>query len=71
MVNGTQNFGLVFETVLILLIVYVPFLNIPLASRQLAFPHLGVIVFPWFVLMVFYDEIRKIYIRAGSLKVEG
>jgi hypothetical protein len=33
MINGTQNFGLVFETVLILLIVYVPFLNIPLASR--------------------------------------
>lgn len=71
MVNNYSNFGLCFETVLIILIVYVPFLNIPLATRQLAFPHIGIIVAPWFILMILYDETRKIFIRLGTIKVSG
>jgi len=49
----------------VLIVSYVPFINIPLATRPLAFPHLGVPVFPWVTTLFLYDEMRKIYVRAG------
>jgi len=63
--NGWGNFGFISETLLVLIVAYVPFINIPLATRPLAFPHLGVPVFPWVTTLFLYDEMRKIYVRAG------
>jgi sodium/potassium-transporting ATPase subunit alpha len=64
-INGWGNVGLISETVLILIITYVPFINIPLATRPVAFPHCGVPVWPWVITIFLFDEMRKIYLRAG------
>jgi len=64
--NGFMNFGLVFETVLGILLVYVPpFWN--LGTRPILFLHwfLGI---PWSMLIFVYDETRKYLMRRGAFK---
>ncbi len=63
--NMFMNFGLVFETVLVSILCYVPWLNIGLGTRMLATPHFGVPSFPFFTVICFYDEGRKMLLRAG------
>jgi sodium/potassium-transporting ATPase subunit alpha len=63
--NKAGNWGLVFESVLILFIAYTPFMNMIFQTRGLAFPHLGVPAWPWVAMMFFYDEMRRIFVRAG------
>uniref|UniRef100_A0A7S1X1T7 Cation-transporting P-type ATPase N-terminal domain-containing protein n=2 Tax=Eukaryota TaxID=2759 RepID=A0A7S1X1T7_9CHLO len=60
--NGFMNFGLCFETVLGILLVYLPFLNSVFSTRPLYVLHWfpGV---PWSILIFVYDEIRKMLIR--------
>jgi hypothetical protein len=69
--NWFANFGLVFETVLISLLCYIPWLNIALGTRMLASPHFGVPAFPFFIIIFFYDEGRKTLLRAGIQKDTG
>ena len=57
--NRPALYGLVFETVLAILIIYVPFFNKPLGTRRLNIKHFGIVVFPFFTLIFAYDEIRK------------
>lgn len=71
MVNGFGNFGLVFETVLVGALCYVPFLNVALGTRQLAFPHFMVPSLSFFAATFFYDELRKIWLREGMVRVDG
>merc|ERR1712160_169018 len=68
MVNMHANAGLVFETVLVGLLAYIPGLNEPLGTRQIAFPHFAVPSFSFFAVIMAYDEIRKIYLRNGMSK---
>lgn len=68
MVNQFGNFGLVFETVLVAILLYVPFLNIALTTRQIPFPHFAVPSFSFYVAIFFYDEVRKIWLRSGMVK---
>merc|ERR1712091_750399 len=42
MVNNFGNFGLFFETALVAILCYVPFLNVALGTRQICFPHFAV-----------------------------
>jgi sodium/potassium-transporting ATPase subunit alpha len=65
MKNNTSNFGLVFEVVIMAILCYVPYLNIAFGSRMLASPHFGVPAFPFFAVILFYDEGRKSLLRAG------
>jgi sodium/potassium-transporting ATPase subunit alpha len=65
MKNKFANFGLIFETVLVAVLCYVPWLNISLGTRMLASPHFGVPSFPFFVVILFYDEGRKSLLRSG------
>jgi sodium/potassium-transporting ATPase subunit alpha len=65
MKNKFANFGLIFETVLVAILCYVPWLNIALGTRMLASPHFGVPSFPFFTVILFYDEGRKSLLRAG------
>jgi len=62
--NKFMNFGLVFETVLGLLLVYLPFLNVAFGTRPLYVLHWfpGV---PWSMLIFIYDEVRKSIIRSN------
>uniref|UniRef100_A0A061QMZ8 Sodium/potassium-transporting ATPase subunit alpha n=1 Tax=Tetraselmis sp. GSL018 TaxID=582737 RepID=A0A061QMZ8_9CHLO len=60
--NKFMNFGLCFETVLGVLLVYLPFLNIAFGTRPLYILHwfCGI---PWSILIFVYDEIRKSLMR--------
>lgn len=66
-----MNFGLFFETALVAILSYVPFLNIVLGTRPIAFPHFCVPSFSFFVIIMAYDELRKIYVRNGMQRKEG
>jgi len=62
MTNWVLDFGLVFETVLALCIVYLPFADIALGTRRLAPQHLAPAI-PFAILILCYDELRKFWIR--------
>ena len=61
--NMMGNVGFLSETLLILCITYVPPLNWIFETRPVAFPHLGVPVWPWVTTLWLYDEMRKYFIR--------
>jgi len=63
MVNTMGNFGLFFETALVAILCYVPFLNIALGTRQIPFPHFLVPSCSFYAVIFFYDELRKIFLR--------
>jgi len=71
MVNGHMIFGLFFETVLTAILSYIPFLNLVLGTRAVAFPHFGIPSFSFFVVILSYDEVRKIYVRDGMKRERG
>jgi len=71
MVNGNMIFGLFFETALVAILSYIPFLNLVLGTRAVALPHFGVPSFSFFVIIMSYDELRKIYVRNGMKRERG
>jgi len=71
MVNGFGNFGLFFETALVAILCYVPFLNVALGTRQIPFAHFAVPSFSFYCAIFFYDEMRKIWLRNGMVREEG
>ncbi len=71
MVNSFGNFGLFSETALAGILLYVPFLNVALGTRQIPFPHFAVPSFSFYVAIFFYDELRKIWLRSGMIRVNG
>lgn len=68
MKNQFGNFGLLFETILIAVLCYFPWFNIPLGTRMVASPHFAVPVFPFFIIIFFYDEGRRFLLRKGIEK---
>ena len=62
--NNFMNFGLVFETVLGCLLIYLPFLNTVFGTRPLHILHWfpGV---PFSILILVYDEVRKLLMRGS------
>jgi sodium/potassium-transporting ATPase subunit alpha len=71
MKNTMGNFGILFETALVAILLYVPFLNTPLGTRQIPFPHFAVPSFSFYCAIFFYDELRKIYLRNGMVRQDG
>ena len=68
MINGFANFGLFFETALVAILCYVQPLNVALGTRQIASPHFAIPSMPFFTVIFFYDEMRKMFVRAGIVK---
>jgi len=68
MINNHANFGLFFETSLVAILCYVPILNEPLGTRQVAFAHFAIPSFSFFCVIMAYDETRKIFLRNGISK---
>ena len=68
MTNWNANASLLFETILIIFISYLPWLNLVLGTRMVAFPHFMIPALSWFSIIFFYDEIRKFYVRRGMRK---
>jgi len=71
MVNTMGNFGLFFETSLVAILLYVPFLNIALGTRQIPPAHFAVPSFSFYCAIFFYDELRKIWLRSGMVREGG
>jgi len=61
--NTMGNVGFLSETILIIFIAYIPVFNWIFETRMVAFPHLGVPVWPWVTVLWLYDEMRKLYVR--------
>lgn len=59
------NYSLLFETGLIVLISYVQPLEVGLGTRAVACCHFGVPAMSFFMIIFFYDETRKIFVRKG------
>ena len=62
------NFGFLWSFGIMILINYLPFINIAFASRSVAFPHFFVAAFPWFTYLLLFDELRKLFVRRGLKK---
>lgn len=71
MVNMNANKALLAETLLCFFLCYFSFpwfpLNGGLGTRQIAFPHFGCPSFSFFMLIIFYDETRKVWLRKGMV----
>ena len=67
MINWNSNFALFFETALVAILCYVPFLNTVLGTRMIAFPHFAIPSVSFFMVIVFYDELRKVFLRRGMV----
>lgn len=65
MTNNVLNMGLMFETCVAILVSYVKPLEFGLNTRALASPHFIVPGMMYFALIIFYDETRRSYLRAG------
>ena len=70
MINKNANWALVFETVLVAVLCYVPPINTLLGTRMIAFPHFAVPSMAFFMIIIFYDETRKVFLRLGMGKSE-
>ncbi|CAD7697224.1 unnamed protein product [Ostreobium quekettii] len=64
MKNGFMNFGIAFETVLGLLLSYVPPFNLVFGTRPIHILHWFTGV-PWSILIFVYDEVRKFIMRSS------
>ena len=70
--SGQQGYGnnvltlvMVLVTLLVIFLCYFKWLNAALGTRMLAFPHFAVPAFPFFMMIIVYDEVRRFYIRSG------
>jgi sodium/potassium-transporting ATPase subunit alpha len=60
--NGWLNFGLVWETVLGIVLCYVPIANVALGTAPLVFAH-WLPAMPFCIVILAYDETRKFFMR--------
>lgn len=70
MTNSVQYHGILFETAVAIIICYAKPFEIGLGGRQLASPHFGVPAMSFCLIMFFYDECRKVFVRNGIDKSE-
>ena len=62
MQNMALNFGILFETVLAIILVYVPGTDVALNMRPLLFRH-WLMALPFSALIMIYDESRRFFLR--------
>jgi hypothetical protein len=65
MVNTALIYGILIEISVGLIASYVWWLGVGLSSRPVASPHFFVPAFCFFVLLLTYDEVRKVLLRRG------
>lgn len=65
MVNDVQYQGFLCELVVAILICYVKPIEIGLGGRRIATPHFGIPAMSYFMIMILYDETRKVLVREG------
>jgi hypothetical protein len=60
--------GLFFETVVGLIVLYVPPFNIAFSTRPIAPHHFVIPAMIYFTMMISIDEVRRIFVRNGTSK---
>lgn len=63
--NWVQNYGMIFTTCFGALLVYVPPIAEGVGARAVASPHFIVPGMAYFTIILFYDEVRKSFVRMG------
>jgi hypothetical protein len=63
MVNDVQFQGFLCELTIAMIICYAKPLEIGLGGRRVACPHFGVPTMSYFMILIFYDETRKVLVR--------
>ena len=58
-------FALCFETIVITFLCFFKWFNGMFGTRMIAFPHFAVPAFSFFMLIIVYDELRRLLIRKG------
>ena len=51
-------------------LLYIPFFNVGLFTRPIAFPHFMVPAGSFHVLQITFDEFRKVLIRRGMVRIK-
>lgn len=67
MVNINMNAALFSETALVAFLCYFKWINEGLGTRMIAFPHFAIPSMSFFMIIIFYDETRKVYLRKGMV----
>jgi hypothetical protein len=69
--NWYANYSLLFEAGVAIILTYVKGFNIGFLTRPLAFPHFAIPAMSYYVIIMLYDEIRKIFLRRGIVRPKG
>ena len=64
------NYSLLFETALVAFISYVQPIEVGLGTRAVACSHFGIPAMSFYMIIFFYDETRKVYLRKGIDKTQ-
>lgn len=59
------NISFLFEFCLGLFLVYVPFMQIAISTRPIAIPHFMIPAITYTIMILLYDEMRKLLVRKG------
>ena len=59
------NLSFIFEFLVGLFLVYVPFMQTAISTRPVAIPHFMIPAFTYTILILVYDEMRKLLVRRG------
>ena len=59
------NLSFLFETILAIIIIYVPQIQLAINTRAIAIPHFMIPGVTYAMMIYFYDEFRKYWVRAG------
>jgi Cation transporting ATPase, C-terminus len=71
LVNNVQIHGIIFMFCVAILICYEPHIAFGLGGRSIACAHFAVPGMTWSVALFFYDELRKIFVRRGMMRIGG
>ena len=67
MINFNMNCALFSETALVAFLCYFKWINEGLGTRMIAFPHFAIPSMSFFMIIIFYDETRKVFLRSGMV----
>jgi len=69
--NHYMLWGQACETIFCFVLAYLPFLNVSMATRDVSFVHFGTAALPFSLLILVYDESRKLLVANSFKGVKG
>ena len=69
--NKYGNISFAFETAIALILLYIPAIEFAISTRALAIPHFMIPAVTFSIMILFYDEARRLYLRRGIRRISG